>query len=81
MSTITVHATYCEEHAETHYLDELDRCHGESLRSIESRGYTWARHIGGGWYKLHERYPQTLPLDWQMLADAHSNIQEAEVDF
>jgi len=81
MCDLTVHATYCEEHMETHYLDERDQCYGESLRTIEARGFTWARHIGGGWYKLHERNPQPLPLDWEIAAETYSQFAEVEVDF
>lgn len=82
MSDLTVHRTYCEEHsASDHWLDENYHCHGSSLAQVESRGYTYARHIGGGWFRLHEKYTTPLSLEWEILAEAHSQISEVEVDF
>ena len=82
MTDLTVHRTYCEEHsARDHFLDENYHCHGESLIEVERRGYIYAHHIGGGWFKLIEKYrPAHLSLEWEILADAHS-IPEVEVDF
>jgi hypothetical protein len=65
---------------ENHWLDERDRCHGESLRAIEARGYSWPRHIGGGWYKLHARYPRAADLAWEMIAELHSQFVESSVN-
>lgn len=82
MSDLTIHRTYCEEHtARDHWLDESYHCHGADLIAVERNGYTYARHIGGGWFRLRERYTIPLPLEWQILADAHSQIVEVEVDF
>jgi len=76
MSTITVRCTWCDEHLENHWLDERDHCYGESLNTP---GYRYLGHIGGGWYKY--RPALTLPLDWQMALDEHVHVHELELDF
>lgn len=82
MTDLTVHRTYCEEHsARDHFLDENYHCHGESLAEVESHGYTWAHHIGGGWFRLHERCLAQLSEEWQILADAHSQFDDFDFDF
>jgi hypothetical protein len=80
MKTLIVHLTYCDEHMENHWIDECGNCHGESLRAIESCGYSWPRHIGGGWYKLYARYPLAADLAWEMIAELHSQFVESSED-
>jgi hypothetical protein len=84
MSDLTVKRQYCEEHrAADHYVDENYHCHGSSLIEVESHGYTYARHIGGGWFRLIEKYSRISQqsLEWDLLADAHFQTPEVEVDF
>ncbi len=83
MSDLTIHRSYCEEHAAlNHWLDENYHCHGADLIAVERNGYTYARHIGGGWFRLNETYhTRQQSIEWDILADLHSQIQEVEVDF
>jgi hypothetical protein len=54
---LDVRRGYCTEHSENdHWLDENFVCHGRTLQEIESHGYSYARHIGGGWFRLKEKY-------------------------
>ena len=80
MADLYVHRDWCEEHCDTHLVDERGQCHGATLADVESSGYSWPRHIGGGWYRLHERHPQPLPLEWQMMDEALA-AQDVEEDF
>ena len=77
MSNLTVHRSYCETHsASDHWLDENYHCHGSTLAQVEARGYTYARHIGGGWFRLIEKYhPQQWQQDlaWEMAAEARDS--------
>lgn len=74
---ITIHCTYCDEHMANHWLDERDRCYGESLHVP---GYRYTRHIGGGWYRLQELVQAPMSLDWQMSIDEHVHIRELQED-
>jgi hypothetical protein len=77
---ITVKRQYCEEHsAPDHWVDENYHCHGKSLVEVEARGYSWARHIGGGWFRLKERYNFQQPFDLQ--PPDHTHVAEFELDF
>ena len=75
---ITLHITYCDEHCANHWLDEHDRCYGESSKVP---GYNYVRHIGGGWYEYRPALSVPLPLDWQMALDEHVHVHELDVDF
>ena len=45
MSDLTVHRTYCDEHAASdHWLDETYHCHGSSLAEVERRGNNGDNH-------------------------------------
>ncbi len=84
MSDLTVHRTYCDEHAASdHWLDETYHCHGTTLAEVERHGYSYAKHIGGGWFRMIEKYRPQWPNDlaWEMAAEAHSQPVEVEVDF
>ena len=83
MSDLYVKRQYCEEHsAQGHYCDENYHCHGETLQQIEKRGYCYARHIGGGWYRMTPKYNPALPLEWQMPEDPpEHDIHVIEPDF
>ncbi len=86
MNDLTVHRAYCAEHsARNHWLDENNHCHGEDLAAVESTGYSYAKHIGGGWFKMMEKYrPQWMnDLSWEMAAEAHDSLHAAyyEPDF
>jgi hypothetical protein len=82
MTDLTVHRSYCEEHsARDHWLDEDYHCHGESLAEVESHGYSWPRHLGAGWFRLHERYPVQLSEEWQILAIGRSQAGDSDFDF
>jgi hypothetical protein len=79
MSDLYVRRGYCEEHSENdHWIDENFKCHGRSLAEVERQGYTWARHIGGGWFKLLPKYrpPTQAEITWQMAADARQQAQD-----
>jgi len=86
--SITVKRQYCEQHmAKDHYCDENYHCHGATLIDVERKGYTYARHIGDGWYKLQEKYNpcQQQDLAWEMAAEAHDSAAalyyEPDFDF
>lgn len=84
MSDLTVHRSYCTDHvASDHWLDENYHCHGASLAEVEIHGYSYAKHIGGGWFRMVEKYRPHWQQDlaWEMAADAHSQSLEVEVDF
>jgi len=82
MSDLIIHRSYCEEHAaRDHWLDESGHCHGKDLVQVQRCGYTYARHVGGGWFAYRERYQSPVDLAWEMTADAHSQIVEVDVDF
>jgi hypothetical protein len=68
-----VKRSYCSEHMERdHWLDENFVCHGRDLAEVESHGYTWARHIGGGWYKLQPKPPRRNKPDYiSQLVEEH----------
>jgi hypothetical protein len=77
MPELIVKRQYCEEHSETdHYIDENYHCHGRSLAEIQKKGYSYARHIGGGWFRLIEKYRPMSQQDlaWEMAAEAHDSI-------
>jgi len=77
MPDLTVKRQYCEEHrAKDHYCDENYRCHGATLIDVERKGYTYARHIGGGWFRLMEKYnPNQRAVDAEMAAEAHDSAE------
>ena len=76
MTDLVVRRDYCSEHGVVHYCDETGRCHGKDLVEVERRGYSYARHIGGGWFKLIEKYRPISQQDlaWEMAAEAHDSI-------
>ena len=77
MTDLYIRSTYCEEHLENnHWLDENFHCHGSSLVEVQRHGYTYARHIGGGWFKLIEKFHPAYQQDlaWEMAAEAHDSI-------
>jgi hypothetical protein len=81
MSDLYVRRTYCEEHSENdHWCDENYRCHGRDLTEVERKGFSYAKHIGGGWFKLVEKYrpPTQAELAWLMAADAHLDNSQAQ---
>lgn len=83
MSTLIVHPAYCSEHTDSHhYLDENGKCWGTSLIEVEKKGYTWPRHIGGGWFEFKPKYPSRYDLAWEMSQDAYQQTLalEAEAD-
>ena len=80
---LIVHPGYCEEHSDTrHYVDEAGKCYGATMSQVEARGYGYARHIGGNWFRLQPRYPSRQDLAWEMAQDAHQEALalEAEAD-
>ena len=88
MSDLYVRRTYCTEHSENdHWCDENFKCHGASLAEVERKGYSYAKHIGGGWFRLVEKYRPMSQADlaWEMAAEAHdSNLApylEPDFDF
>ena len=92
MSELTVKRNYCDEHHENdHWLDENFKCHGWDLADIQRKGYSYAKHIGGGWFKLIEKYTPARAaalqqdLVWEMAAEAHDSLHapyyEPDFDF
>ena len=77
--SLTVRSDYCFEHHARHMVDHRGQCWGSNLKTIEKLGYSWPKHIGGGWFKFCLRQPKTLPLDWQ-LAQAAAEQAAAEHD-
>ena len=75
MNTLQVHRSYCTEHSDnSHWLDENGQCYGDSLAAVERHGYTYARHVGGGWFELRQTYSNyQQDLAWQMAAEAHDS--------
>ena len=70
---LVVHRSYCPEHVAIHYVDENEKCWGKDLVEVQKRGFTYARHIGGGWFGLRCKYTSKQDLAWEMAAEAHDS--------
>jgi hypothetical protein len=79
---LIVKRQYCDEHrASGHYCDENYHCHGATLIDVEKRGYTYARHVGGGWFKLQPKPSNFTPEFWAEPEYPEHDIHVLEPDF